>query len=303
MTFRWFKRYAPRSLYARAALILLLPVITIQLVVSVVFLQRHFEGVTEQMTRGVGLEIIHILQQIEQAPDAETALARAQPLAHDLRLDLTLPSDRAIRGDMRRFYDFSGRALIRTLRDSVPGVTGIDLDTNDKTVTTTINTPKGLLRVDLARSRVTASNPHQLLVLMMGVSLLMTIIAYLFLKNQLRPIARLAHAAEAFGKGRTLPYRPGGATEVRAAGSAFLDMRNRIERQIEQRTLMLSGVSHDLRTPLTRMRLGLSMIEDEEAADLLSDVKEMEQMLDTFLNFARADALDDPVEVDPALLL
>jgi two-component system osmolarity sensor histidine kinase EnvZ len=131
----------------------------------------------------------------------------------------------------------------------------------------------------------------------------MTLIAFIYLRNQLRPITRLAQAAEAFGKGRNIQYRPSGAVEVRAAGRAFLDMRARIERQIEQRTLMLSGVSHDLRTPLTRMKLSLSMLEDAEAADLRRDVDEMQNMLDEFLNFARGISEAEPELVDPADLL
>ena len=115
----------------------------------------------------------------------------------------------------------------------------------------------------------------------------MTVISYLYLRNQLRPITRLAKAAEAFGRGRSVPYRPAGALEVKAAGRAFLDMRARIERQIEQRTLMLSGVSHDMRTPLTRLRLGLAMIDEDEAAPLLRDVEDMQRLLDGFLDFAR----------------
>jgi two-component system osmolarity sensor histidine kinase EnvZ len=138
---------------------------------------------------------------------------------------------------------------------------------------------------------------------MIVTSILMTIIAYLFLSNQLRPIARLSLAAEAFGKGQVIPYVPRGATEVRAAGHAFLDMRARIERQIEQRTLMLSGVSHDLRTPLTRMRLGLSLLpEDEETKALLSDVAEMERLVDEFLSFARGDATEAVEPIDPEAL-
>ena len=104
--------------------------------------------------------------------------------------------------------------------------------------------------VTFSRRRVSASNPHQLLVLMVASGLLMTAVAFIFLRNQLRPIRRLARAAEAFGKGNIVDYHPSGALEVRAAGRAFLDMRNRIEQHIEQRTMMLSGVSHDLRTPL-----------------------------------------------------
>jgi two-component system osmolarity sensor histidine kinase EnvZ len=158
--------------------------------------------------------------------------------------------------------------------------------------------------VVVARSRLTASNPHQLLVLTALASILMTAVAYVFLRNQLSPITRLAAAAEAFGRGQNLPYRPRGANEVRAAGSAFLDMRGRIERQIEQRTLMLSGVSHDLRAPLTRLKLGLSFLpEDEETAALQRDVEDMARLVDEFLAFARGDAMEETALVHPAELV
>jgi len=132
----------------------------------------------------------------------------------------------------------------------------------------------------------------------------MTVIAYIFLRNQLRPITKLAKAAEDFGKGRPVSYRPRGALEVRAAGRAFLDMRARIDRQIEQRTLMLSGVSHDLRTPLTRLRLGLSLLpEDAEVAALQKDVAEMERMVDEFLSFVRGDAMEGSSPTDVVALI
>ena len=132
----------------------------------------------------------------------------------------------------------------------------------------------------------------------------MSAIAYFFLRNQLKPITRLAEVASAFGKGRHEPYRPRGALEVRAAGTAFLDMRARIERQIEQRTLMLSGVSHDLRTPLTRMRLGLALqAETPETDALLSDVADMERLVDEFLAFVRGDAMETEEPVDPVALV
>jgi two-component system osmolarity sensor histidine kinase EnvZ len=185
----------------------------------------------------------------------------------------------------------------------VPGVRAIDLR-DLRNVNLTVDTRHGLLLIRFDRRQVSASNPHQLLVLMAATSLLMTVIAIIFLRNQLRPIRRLAIAAEAFGRGRMEPYRPTGATEVRIAGNAFLDMRNRIERQIEQRTLLLSGVSHDLRTPLTRLRLGLSMIDDEEAPALIRDADEMQRMLDAFLEFARGTAESDPPEaIDPVLFV
>jgi two-component system, OmpR family, osmolarity sensor histidine kinase EnvZ len=190
--------------------------------------------------------------------------------------------------------------IVETLSE-LPGVTGVDLVDSAGDVVFGLRTALGHVRVEFDRSRVVARNPHQLLVLMVVVSLILTLISFLFLKNQIRPIRRLAEAAQDFGRGRATSYRPSGASEVRQAGSAFLDMRHRIERQMEQRTLMLSGVSHDLRTPLTRLKLGLSMLDGDEEVDAMKrDIDDMERMLDTFLDFARMDALDDPAVVDAA---
>lgn len=303
MTSDHHKRYVPRSLYGRAALILLLPVVAIQLVVSVVFIQRLFEDVTEQMTGNVALELDHLAGIVQSAPNADAAMAEAVPVARDLEIRIALPDPDPVAGDSWEWIDLSGRLIQPTLREALPQVEGIDLATDDDVVDLTLGTRHGPLGFEFSRDRVSAKNPHQLLVLMVGTSLLMTVIAYLFLKNQLRPITRLAEAATAFGKGRTLPYRPSGASEVRSAGAAFLDMRNRIERQMEQRTMMLSGVSHDLRTPLTRLRLSLSMLDDDDAQAMIGDVTEMQRMLDSFLDFARDGTLDDPVETDPKTLV
>jgi two-component system osmolarity sensor histidine kinase EnvZ len=301
MFFAWLKRFTPRSLYGRAALILLVPVVTIQLVVSVVFIQRHFEGVTLQMTRPLAVGMAALVERVNAAPDRTAAQAQIEALAPPLALDAAFVPD-AGAGDRRRSWDLSGRRVIESLRNAVEGIESIDLIGDWRTVRTVLSTRHGLLEVRFPRTRVSASNPHQLLVLMVLTSALMTLVAYVFLRNQLRPIKRLAEAAEAFGKGRIVPYRPAGATEVRLAGTTFLDMRNRIERQIEQRTLMLSGVSHDLRTPLTRLKLGLSLIDSDETADLMRDVEDMQGLLDEFLAYARMDALDDPVPTDPAQL-
>jgi two-component system osmolarity sensor histidine kinase EnvZ len=139
---------------------------------------------------------------------------------------------------------------------------------------------------------------------MIFTGVLMTLISIAFLRNQLRPIKRLASAAEDFGKGRSVSYRPAGAREVRSAGQAFLDMRNRLARQIEQRTLMLSGVSHDLRTPLTRLKLSLSMMDETpETEAMLRDVRDMQRLVDEFLDFARGDALDAQTETDLTALV
>ncbi|MDF0603455.1 ATP-binding protein [Psychromarinibacter sp. C21-152] len=300
--FAWVKAYVPRSLYGRAALILLVPIVTLQLVVSVVFIQRHYEGVTDQMTRSVALELRHLRDVVEAAPDLAAARAALAGIAAPLAFRVALP-DTPAAPDPPGVWDFSGRQMIETLQSEMEGVTAVDLEPDSKSVSVWLTTRYGPLRAAFDRGRVSASNPHQLLVLMLLTGALMTVIAYLFLRNQLRPIERLARAASEFGRGRVVPYRPAGATEVRAAGNAFLDMRARIERQIEQRTMMLSGVSHDMRTPLTRLRLGLSMLEDAEAAELARDVEELERLLDEFLTFAREETLGDPEPCDPVALV
>ena len=305
MLSRWFRSMLPRGLYGRAALILIVPIVIIQLVVSIAFIQRHFERVTEQMTRNLVNEIALLTDRVAKAPDRATAQVAASVLGGDLAMTVTLPAPAdAPEGDRRLYYDLSGRVVIATLRDAFDTVRAVDL-TNLKIVRLFLDTPQGPMEISFARGRVSASNPHQLLVLMLVTGVLMTVIAILFLRNQLRPIRRLARAAEAFGKGRVLPYRPAGAIEVRAAGNAFLDMRGRIERQIEQRTLLLSGVSHDLRTPLTRLKLGLSMMgDDPEAQAMIRDVDDMERLLDAFLAFVRGDALEEEAElIDPVPLV
>lgn len=303
MDFRWLKRFLPHGLYGRAALILIVPVVTIQLVVSLTFIQRHFEGVTEQMTRNVARGIDFMVSEVNGADTLTEAQHRAARFGPPLFVAVQLPAADAPRVDARRWIDLSGRAVIRTLHEDVDALTGVVLVDATKMVHLGIDTRFGPMLVTLSRAQLSASNPHQLLVLMVATSVLMTFIAYLFLRNQLRPIKRMAAAAEAFGRGQSVRFRPTGATEVRAAGRAFLEMRARIERHIEQRTLMLSGVSHDLRTPLTRLKLGLSLIDDPEVEELVRDVDDMERMLDAFLAFARGDALEDAQPCDPASLL
>ena len=302
--FSKLKYLMPRSLYGRAALILIVPVVTIQLVVSILFIQRHFERVTRQMTEGVAIEISYMLSQMDMAPNEAEARARLKQIAAAMEFEVEFPTDKAGEGDSREGIDLAGKEVIATLRDEVPGVRQVALLSAPRRVEMLIDTPRGPLWLVVDRGRVSASNPHQLLVMMLVTSVLMTLIAYGFLRNQLRPITKLADAAAAFGKGQNIRYRPRGALEVRAAGKAFLDMRARIERQIEQRTMMLSGISHDLRTPLTRLRLGLSLLpEDEETQALLGDVDDMERLIDGFLSFARGDAIEEAELTNPKELV
>lgn len=294
MSFLWLKRYMPRSLYGRALLILILPVLTLQLVASVLFLQRHFEGVTQEMTRNMAREV-ELLLGVAQTPLEQSALAQALDIK--VRPAAVVPDE-----DSRRWYDLSGLVVIREMTALLPQVRAVELP-DDHIVRLYVAGGQGPVEIQFPRHRVAPKNPHQLFVNMVFFGALMTLIAFVYLRNQLRPITRMAQAAEAFGRGRHVAYRPAGANEVRAAGHAFLDMRARIERHLEQRTLMLSGVSHDLRTPLTRLKLGLSMLEDEDAAAMQRDVEDMQRLLDEFLSFARGASEGEPEKTDPIALV
>ncbi|MFD2741132.1 ATP-binding protein [Sulfitobacter aestuarii] len=299
----WLKRYMPRGIYGRAALILLLPVVFLQLVVTVIFAQRHFEGVTTQMTNTVLRELALVLDTVDTLSEPGEIPAAVQARAGQLEIAVTSIAQADIPEQNRMvWYDYSGRVLSALLAGELPGFRAVDLS-ESSAVRLFIDHPLSALEIDFDRRRISAANPHQMFVYTLFFGILMTLIASVYLRNQLRPIKRLARAAQAFGRGRHEPYVPAGADEVRAAGAAFVDMRSRIERQIEQRTLMLSGVSHDLRTPLTRMRLSLSMLEDEEAEALREDVDDMQRMLDEFLNFAKGAAEGEPEVVDPHVMM
>ncbi len=291
MFWRWLKNYMPRGLYGRAALILLLPVLTLQLLVSVVFIQRHFDGVTRAMTSAVSIEMRFLRDTVNSAQTVDTAREAVGAIATPLEVAVDLPSNDLPRKDDTEWTDLTGSVVIDTLRLRIPETLFVSLF-DRRFVKLWVDTKFGPAKLTFDRSRVSASNPHQLLVIMIVMGAIMTTISYFFLRNQLRPIKRMADAAAEYGKGRIKPFTPTGAVEVRAAGMAFLDMRNRIERQTQSRTMMLSGVSHDLRTPLTRLRLGLSMLDDQDAAPLIRDVDDMQDLLDAFLDFARNDAGD-----------
>lgn len=298
MIARRLKVWTPRSLYLRAALILLVPVMAILLVVVVVFFQRFYEDVTRQMTSAVVEEVGLLIERMDRAADSGDALEAAFGIATPLGIEIAAGSE--VVGDARGWSDISGITVVETLRAGVPSLRAVDLETRSGFARLALETGVGPVTLDVPRRRLSARNPHQFLVLIGFTALLMSGIGLIYLRNQMRPIRRLARAADAFGKGRVVPYRPAGATEVRQAGQAFLDMRDRIERQIEQRTMMLSGVSHDLRTPLTRMKLGLSLMDEtEDTLAMRRDVDDMVRMLEEFLAFAQGDAQESPERTDP----
>ena len=278
--FKWIKSYMPKRLYFRAALILVFPVVFLQLIVSIVFIQRHFEGVTVQMTRTVAAE----LDLITEVVGREGAVA-AQKIARSLGMSMSIVSQDTKFIERRRIYDLTGLVVRRELL-ALPEILTVDLP-NNRTVNARIKSGREYFDLQFSRRRVSASNPHQLIVYLLVFGAFFTIIAFFYLRNQLRPITRLAEAAEAFGHGENVRYEPSGAVEVRAAGQAFLDMRERIARHLKQRTMILSGVSHDLRTPITRLKLGLSFLPKEQREPLEKDVEDMNLLLNEFLDFAK----------------
>ena len=288
----------PKRLYYRAALILVFPVVFLQLIVSIVFIQRHFEGVTVQMTRTVAAELDLITEVIER----DGAVA-AQKIARSLGMSMSIVSQKTNFLERRRVYDLTGLVVRRELL-SLPEILNVDLPDNKK-VNARIKSGQEYFDLQFSRRRVSASNPHQLIVYLLVFGAFFTVIAFFYLRNQLRPITRLADAAEAFGLGENVPYDPSGALEVRAAGQAFLDMRERIQRHLKQRTMILSGVSHDLRTPLTRLKLGLSFLPEEQRAPLEKDVEDMNLLLNEFLDFAKQDSEPNlPTEdINPTVLV
>jgi len=294
-------RWLPKGLFGRSVLILLVPVILIQITVTLVFLERHLDGVTRQMSATIARELRSFASVVEAQADPILVARTVSELSSGIGYDLNYTPDIAIPPQPPvAFYRIADRAITDTLLRETGYPVSVDTMRARKAVHVSIQLADGVLTAVPPTRRLTTRNPHFLLVWMGAVSVLLILVAILFLRNQVRPIRNLVAAAEAFGKGQPAPrdFRPAGAEEVRRAALAFLTMRSRIERQIAQRTLMLSGVSHDLRTPLTRMRLSLAMLEDEdEAARLLRDVAEMERMVEGFLDFAKGETGETPEPV------
>ena len=178
MFFAWLKNYMPRSLYGRAALILISPVVTLQLVVSVVFIQRHFEGVTEQMSRGVALELRYLLDEMQGLPTQAGALNAVRDATESLNYDFSYVSDAQLPAqDLRRWYDFSGIVVVRSLNENLQELRRVEMP-DDRHIFVYTDTKLGLLKIGFDRPRVSATNPHQLLVNMLFFGVLMTVISF-----------------------------------------------------------------------------------------------------------------------------
>jgi two-component system osmolarity sensor histidine kinase EnvZ len=303
---RWFKGMMPTGLYARSLLIIILPMVILQSVVAFVFMERHWNTVTRRLSGAVTQDISALIDIYKTYPhDADNAQIRR--LAQE-RLGLVvdfLPVTEMPPPGPKPFFSLLDQALSEEIRKQIGKPFWIDTVGRSSLVEIRILLDDTVLRVFARRSAAYASNSEIFLLWMVGTSLVLLTVAILFLRNQIRPILRLADAAESFGKGREVPgFRPRGAREVRRAAQAFIEMKRRVERTIEQRTTMLAGVSHDLRTVLTRFKLELALIGDSAEVDAMRrDVDEMARMLEAYLAFARGDAGEQSAPTDMAAFL
>ena len=302
------RRYLPKSLYARVVLIVILPIFLMQSVVTYVFFDRHWDLVTANLSANVAGQIALVTGLFEQAESDEARKAIELKALEDLDLSVrydpeqtTLPTS-----DELAFFNVYNSTFDRQLDEALGHPYWFNTRSWPAFVEVRVKLDDGNLIFFAYRDRVFATTGPIFVLWLVGTSILLGSIAIVFLRNQVRSILRLANAAEAFGRGRDAPdYRPTGATEVRKAGYAFISMRERIKRHLAQRTSMLAGVSHDLRTPLTRMKLALALQpETEDIQDLKNDVLEMERMVEAYLEFARNEAVDeDPEPFDLAHLV
>jgi two-component system osmolarity sensor histidine kinase EnvZ len=284
---------APKGLYARALIIIIAPIVLLESVVAFTFMERHWNQVTRRLSEGTARNVAAVVE-VYEAKGFRGDLERLAEWAQTkfaLSLEV-LPPGNLPTAQPKPFFDLLDRALSEEVRTFVKRPFWVDTVGQSRHVEIRVKADDAILRFVTQRGQTYASNSHIFLMWMVGTSVVLLTVAILFLRNQIRPILRLADAADAFGKGRPTPqdFRPRGAREVRQAAQAFIEMRDRIRHHVEQRTTMLAGVSHDLRTVLTRFKLELALLgDDPEVQALKTDVNEMQHMLEDYLAFAKGD--------------
>jgi two-component system, OmpR family, osmolarity sensor histidine kinase EnvZ len=303
---RWLRSVMPHGLYARALLIVIMPLVVLQSIVAFLFVERQSSVVNFYLSSAVTREIATLIDVYKTFPPGANR-AQLRRIAQD-RLGLVvdfLPVTDLPPPGPKPFFSSLDQELSNEIRKQIGLPFWIDTVGRSSIVEIRIKLDDTIMRVFAPRADAYTSNSLAFMMWMVLTSVVVLTIAILFLRNQIKPIVRLADAAEAFGKGREAPnFRPRGAREVRRAAAAFLEMKIRIERSIEQRTTMLAGVSHDLRTVLTRFKLELALLGDSpEVEAIKKDVDEMAAMLEAYLAFARGDTGEQSAPTDIAALL
>jgi two-component system osmolarity sensor histidine kinase EnvZ len=292
----------PSGLFARSLIIIIAPMLILQAIIAFVFMERHWQSVTTRLSASVVRDVAGLVDVIETYPqDANfETVSRIARERFDLRVSI-LPEEELPAPRPKPFFSILDTALSEQLTRRIDKPFWIDTVGKSDLLEIRIRLERGVLRAFVPRNQAYASNTHIFLLWMVGASVVLVLIAILFLRNQIRPIQRLAEAAERFGKGQQISedFKPRGATEVRRATVSFLEMRDRIERALEQRTTMLAGVSHDLRTVLTRFRLQLAFVPKSKEVEALSgDIDDMQSMLEGYLDFARGESGEEASDIN-----
>ncbi len=303
--FRALRRALPRRLFGRSLIIIVAPMVLLQGMVTYAFFVRNYSVMTRHLSAGVAASVAYLVDLTETHPDSRERKALLDMAASTLSYQITyLPGQRIAGPEVHKAPNINSMLSATFTRELGEDhrfnsrMTGRYLDLS-------VDVKGGTLRLMIPDDRLFAGNPDVFVLWMMVSAFLLLAIAIIFLRNQVRPIERLALAADAFGRGRAVPdFKPRGASEVRSAAQAFLTMRARIERHVQQRTEMLAGVSHDLKTPLTRLKLQLAMMaEDADTLAMLRDVSDMERLLDEYLDFARGEGGEEATATNLSALV
>jgi two-component system, OmpR family, osmolarity sensor histidine kinase EnvZ len=298
--FSLLKPLIPKGLFARSLLIIVLPVAIMQMVVTYLFFDLHWEQVSRRLSEGAAGDVAMVTRQYVADPTPKALTKIAETARADLRLSVALQADAKLPVAARKAaIPAFDRTLQRAMEGSISQKFWFDTTRYPDYVDIRVEVPGGVLRFLAYRDRVFASTGGIFILWLAGASILLATVSVLFIRNQVRPMERLADAAERFGRGENVELKPAGSLEVRRATSSFLQMRGRIGRHLEQRTNLLAGVSHDLRTPLTRLKLQLAMMPaSPDIDDARKDIIEMEGMLEEYLAFAQGQWGEEPEAMD-----
>ena len=290
----------PKTLLGRSLLIIVMPLVLLQLVSGVIFYETHWDTIALRLARSVAGDIGGVIDLISDKPDAKSKTQVFTIAADKFNLNMEFRAGALMSPGNKGENGLMEKMLTNAMNDYVQKPFTIDTISKKRYVIIEVQLLSGVLLTIAPKKRLFSSTAIVFVLWMVGTSLILFTIAMFFMRNQVRPIRRLAIAAENFGKGRDVSsFKPEGASEVRQAATAFLAMRDRITRQIRERTDMLAGVSHDLRTPLTRMRLEIEMLNNATGAKhLKTDITEMEHMLEGYLAFARGEGTEQPRQTD-----
>ena len=284
---KFFKNILPKSLFYRALLIVAVPILVLQLVITIVFFDSLWIKTNKGMTRALVNEISTFKEVYKNEDYDKEEITNLFSVYQDLNFEF-IEDDNFNFADNERWFSPVDRTLRRELKSRFnKGEFWFDTTSYKELIDLRIKYQTGYFKFIVPRDRVTSSSARIFALWITVPAMIMVFISLIFLKNQTRPITNLAKAAEKFGKGEEIEeFKPSGASEIRQAGFEFDKMRKRIVRHLNQRSEMLSGISHDLRTPLTRMKLQIAFIKEKDLANKLAeDINEMESMLNEYLQF------------------